>query len=274
MTRTVSWVHQHRMTAFFVLAYLVAWAPWPFYEAGVLPEPMFVAGGPLVAALVVIGLTDGRVGYRQLLSRLLRWRVGWGWYLVALGFPALLVLATGLVTSWSGAPSPDFSGIVWTEVALLLAIRLVNPVEGALGEEPGWRGWALPRLQSRHSPVAAAALLGVLVAGWHVPLVAFDMLSPVGLPSTVAITFLYVWLFNRTDGSLLLVLLFHASQGAFTYGMLGFTGADLRRADVAYLVVVVVAAVATVVLDRAAWRTAAPAGVESVERDAAVGLTR
>lgn len=268
MSRTVTWVQQHRLTAFFLLAYLVAWAPWPFYAAGVLPEWMFLTCGPLVAAVVVVALTDGRAGFRELLSRLLRWRVGWVWYAVALGFPVVLVVVTGVVNSWLGAPTPDFSSILWVDVALVLAVRLINPLDGALGEEPGWRGYATPALQSRLSPLAAAAVLGVLVAGWHVPLVVFGDLALVGLPSTVVITFLYVWLFNRTGGSLLLVLLFHASQGAFTYGMLGFEGADERRADVVYLGVLVVAVAATILLDRTAWQAPPRTAVEAEPAEA------
>jgi hypothetical protein len=79
MHRIVSSIQQHRLSAFFLLAYLVAWAPWPFYSAGLLPEPMFLSCGPLVAAVVVIALTDGRPGFRRLLSRLLRRRVSWAW---------------------------------------------------------------------------------------------------------------------------------------------------------------------------------------------------
>ncbi|HEY4624654.1 MAG TPA: CPBP family glutamic-type intramembrane protease, partial [Blastococcus sp.] len=199
MTSTVTWVRQHRLAAFFVLAYVLAWAPLLLFAAGVLPRGLaFFAGAPLVAAVIVIGIADGRTGYRELLSRLLRWRVGWPWYVVALGLPALLVLVTGVVNSWFGAPGLDLSAIAWTDVALLLAFRIVDPTDGALGEEPGWRGFALPHLQTRWSPLASAALLGVATAGWHSPLVLLGNLTWIGLPSTFVITFLYVWLFNRT----------------------------------------------------------------------------
>jgi uncharacterized protein len=254
MSRTTSWVRQHRMITFFVLAFVVSWAPWALTAAGIPVGTPFFPGGPLVAALVTIALTDGRRGYRALGSRLIRWRVGWVWYVVALGLPVLLVLVTGFATSWLGAPAPDFSGIIWADVVLLLAFRMVDVTDGAAGEEPGWRGYALPHLQARLSPVSAAALLGVLVAGWHIPLVVLGSLGWIGLPTTVAITFLYVWLFNRTGGSLLMTILFHASQGAFTFGMLGFTGADAERAGYVYFGVVVVTVAAILALDRPAWQ--------------------
>jgi CAAX protease family protein len=270
MSSTVPWVRQHRMLAFFTLAYAVAWAPWPLAAAGILPFPFF-PGGPLVAALVVIGLTDGRRGYRQLLSRLVRWRVGWVWYVVAVGLPVVLVLVTGLVTTWFGAPAPDLTAVAWADVALLFAWRLVDVTDGAAGEEPGWRGYALPHLQNRLSPLAAAGVLGVLVAGWHVPLVVLGSLGWIGLPSTVAITFLYVWLFNRTGGSLLMAMLFHASQGAFTFGMLGFSADDEKRAAFVYFGVLVVAVAALLGLDRAAWRSAPAAAVDTDPQPRTVG---
>jgi membrane protease YdiL (CAAX protease family) len=256
MSSTVNWIRQHRLTSFFVLAYAVSWTPWAFHVAGISLGAPFFPGGPLVAALVVIAIAEGRQGFRELGARLIRWRVGWVWYLVALGLPVLMVLVTGFVTSWLGAPAPDLSAIVWADVALVLAFRLVNPGDSALGEEPGFRGYAVPLLQSRLSPLATAGVLGILTAGWHLPLVALGNLGWIGLPSTVLITFIYVWLFNRTGGSLLMAVLFHGSQGAFTFGMLGFTGPDVERAAFVYFGLLVVVVAAVVALDRAAWREA------------------
>jgi membrane protease YdiL (CAAX protease family) len=273
MSPTVSLVRRHRLAAFFVLALALGWLPWPFAAAGLIPAGFaFFAGSPLVAALVVIGVAEGRAGYRDLLARCLRWRVGWVWYVVAVGLPAALVLLTGLVNSWFGAPAPALAAIAWTDVALLFALRMVDPTDGALGEEPGWRGYALPHLQSRWGPLSSAAVLGVVVSLWHVPLVALHNLTWIGLPTTFAITFLYVWLFNRTGGSVLLTMVFHASQGALTYGRLGYEGADLQRAELIYLGVVVLAVAATVVFDRGAWRAAPPSAV-AVPREPAVART-
>jgi len=274
MSGTVSWVRQHRLVSFSVLAYAVSWAPWALDAAGMSLGTPFFPGGPLVAALVVIAVADGRRGFRLLGSRLIRWRVGWTWYVVAVGLPVLLVLVTGVVTSWLGAPAPDVSAVVWADVAVVLAIRVVNPTDSALGEEPGFRGYALPLLQDRLSPLAAAGVLGVLAAGWHLPLVVLGDLGWIGLPSTVVITFLYVWLFDRTGGSLLMPLLFHASQGAFTFGMLGFTGADADRAAYVYLGVLVVAVACVVGLDRAAWRRAPASAVDAEPEPVASGAGR
>jgi len=255
MSGIVRWTGQHRLLAFFVLTYAVSWWAWPFYALGRSPTPFF-ACGPLVAALVVIGLTEGRAGYREWGARLLRWRVGWRWWAVALGTPlVVLVLAAAANVAIWGAPAPTTAGLVWSELALIFAIRFVNPLDGPLGEEPGWRGYALVELQDRRSPLVAAAILGLFVAGWHLPLVASGMLGPVALPVTFVITIVYAWLFRRTGGSVLLTMVFHVAQGTVSYASLGFVGADAARMDWLTGALWAALALAVVLLDRAAWRT-------------------
>lgn len=107
-------------------------------------------------------------------------------------------------------------------------------------------------------------MLGVLVAGWHAPLVVTRQLGAIGLVSTLAITLVYVWLFNHSRGSGLLTLVSHAVQDSFTFGVLGYGPTDLARAEYLYCVAVVTVAAALVVFDRAAWRVA-PAEAIAVE---------
>ena len=264
MRRSTGWLKHHRLLAFFVLTYAISWASWPAYASWLIPRMEFLPIGPLAAAIIVIALAEGRPGFRAWGRRLIRWRVGWVWYAVALLLPAVLVLVTGLITMSFGASAPGLAQLTWSGLLTVFAVRLVNPMDGPLGEEPGFRGYALPLLQvSRppllqvsRPPLLSAAILGVLVALWHLPLVLFGGLSMIGLPTTFAITFLYVWLFNRTGGSVLLTLLFHNSQGTFTMGSFGFTGADAGRAELIYFVLVVLAVLATLALDRRAWRKA------------------
>jgi membrane protease YdiL (CAAX protease family) len=256
MRRSTGWLRHHRLLAFFILTYAISWASWPAYASGLIPRMEFLPVGPLAAAIIVIALTEGRAGFRVWGRRLIRWRVGWAWYAVALLLPVLLVLVAGLVNMALGASAPGLSQLTWSGMLSVFAIRLVNPLDGPLGEEPGFRGYALPLLQVSRPPLVSAAILGVLVALWHLPLVLFGGLSLTGLPTTFAITFLYVWLFNRTGGSVLLTLLFHNSQGTLTMGSFGFTGADGSRVELIYFVAVVLAVLATIVLDRQTWRRA------------------
>lgn len=256
MPRFRNWFQRHRLLFFFGLSYAISWSSWPVYAMGMMPRMEFLPVGPLAAAVIVIGLAEGRAGYRTWGRRLIRWRVHWAWYAVALLFPALLVLVTGSLNIVFGAAAPGLSQLTWSGLLMVFGVRLINPMDGPLGEEPGFRGYAVPLLQAARTPLLSATLLGVAVAVWHLPLIIFGGLSIIGLPITFVITFLYVWLFNRTGGSVLLTLLFHNSQGTFTMGSYGFTGSDLTRAEVIYLAVVTAAVLGTVLLDRPAWRTA------------------
>jgi membrane protease YdiL (CAAX protease family) len=257
MTVITSWIRNHRLAAFFVLSYLFAWWPWPLYGLGILPEFMFFAIGPLAAAIVVIAVAEGRAGFRDLGARIIRWRVAWYWYVVALGLPlAVRGVATLVNSGPGGAPDPDWSGLAWSSFAIVFLVRLVNPMDGPLGEEPGWRGFAVPRLQAARSPLSSALILGVLATGWHLPLVFAGDVGAIGLVSTFSITIVYVWLFNHTRGSVLLTLLFHSAQGAIVFSDLGFEGVYLSQQEWMECVAWSVVALSLIVLDRQAWRTA------------------
>ena len=134
MSSIVGWTRQHCLVVFLGLAFALSWWVWPLYVLDLSPTPFF-ACGPLVAALVVIGITEGRSGYRTLGARMIRWRVGWHWWIVALGMPlAVLVVATLVnITIW-GAPAPVLAKMAWPNLALVFAVRFVNPLDGPLGE--------------------------------------------------------------------------------------------------------------------------------------------
>jgi CAAX protease family protein len=269
MSTIVTWTRQHRLAAFFGLTFLLSWWSWPFYALDLAPTAFFPCG-PLVAALVVIGVAEGKAGYRDLGARMIRWRVGWTWWLVAVGTPlAVLAVATVANVAIWGAPVPVLATIAWSQLALGAAVRFVNPLDGPLGEEPGWRGYALPQLQAERSPLVSGLVLAVFVALWHLPLVASGMLPPVGLPITFAITFVYVWLFNRTGGSVLMTMVFHIAQGTVSYGALGFTGVDATRMDWLVGVLWFALALGVIVFDRQAWRVAPAAAVAERERERA-----
>jgi uncharacterized protein len=265
-----TWTREHRLVAFFGLTFLISWWAWPFYVAGISPTPFFPCG-PLVAAVIVVGVTEGRSGYRAWGARLLRWRVGWVWWAVAIGTPlaVLAIASTANILLWS-APTPVLNQLPWTSLLVFGALRFVDPLDGPFGEEPGWRAYAVPELQRSRSPLTATLVLAPLAALWHLPLVTSGLLAPVGLPITFAITFVYVWLFNRTGGSALLTLVFHVAQGTFSYAVLGFAGADAARMDWLVGVLWFALAAILVAVDRQAWRAAPDAAVARRPRPAAV----
>ena len=250
-------VKRHPIITFFVLTYAIAWGCIPFWT--------FQAGAPFIAALIVIPLTQGLSGLKVLGLRMIRWRVRWYWYVVAIGLPLAVPLLTAALNVALGASAPSLAFGSVSTILLVFAVRLLNPGDGALGEEPGWRGFALPGLQgSGLSPVVSTLILGVLVTGWHVPLLFLEegLLRPqivVGfLLGTLAVTFWYTWLFYRTGGSVLMTLVSHAAQGTITIGGLWSSGADFAQANLLTGVVLSVVATGLVVFDWQFWRSPAP----------------
>ena len=182
--------------------------------------------GPTLSAFVMTGITEGRAGIRRLLRRYVLWRVGLRWYLFALvGIPAIEVLGAIVVPGGLASFQTIDPPYVLTYLASFVVIFLIG---GPLGEEPGWRGFALPRLQRLHGPLVGSLILGPLWGLWHLPL----FWIPVwGTPptilnivlfilSTIALAIVFTWVFNNTKGSLLLAMLVHASVDAFGAGPL------------------------------------------------------
>jgi membrane protease YdiL (CAAX protease family) len=253
-------VRRHPIITFFVLTYAIGWGCIPFWT--------FQAGSPLLAALIVIPLTQGVAGLKELGLRMIRWRVRWYWYVVAIGLPlAVIGFVVGLNVAL-GASVPSLAGIGSVSTILMMfAVRLVNPGDGPMGEEPGWRGVALPGLQSTLSPLVSTLILGVAVTVWHVPILFLEegLLQPsivVGfLLGSFAVTFFYTWLFNHTGGSVLMTIVSHSAQGTIQIGALWPAGADFAQAILLNSVVLSVVAIGLVVFDRKAWR--APAAAET-----------
>src|SRR5215218_4011409 len=242
----ISLVKRHPIITFFVLTYAIGWGLIPFWT--------FQAGSPFIAALIVIPLTQGLSGLKELGLRMIRWRVRWYWYVVPIGLPLVVSLTyVGLnVAGGAGVPSLTFTSL--TTFLMLFAIRLVNPADGPLGEHPGWNGIALPGLQADRSPLLATMILAPLVAGWHLPLFFLEeggLQPPIlvgGLVTTMAVTFWYAWLFNHTRGSVLMVVVAHSVEGSIQFAQ-GWI----------YMGVWVAVAIGLVVFDLKAWRAPAPA---------------
>jgi membrane protease YdiL (CAAX protease family) len=156
--------------------------------------------------------------------------VGWGWFAVALLMAPIICITPAYLNIYFGAPNPTVALIASLPTMLLMfAIRLVNPLDGPMQEELGWRGFALPRLQERHSMLAASTILGVLVVIWHAPLVFLGMLPAYALFATFAFTIVFGWLFNNVKGSVLMTLIAHAADGLVITGYLGLSAVDSER---------------------------------------------
>src|SRR5258708_5508224 len=177
-------------------------------------QPLYyvAAFGPSIAGVVMAASTDGWAGVRRLLARLVPSRSALPWYVaVLIGFPALNLVAARLL-------APDFLARLpaWHRLLSLLPLPLV-PHTRPLGEEFGWRGFALPRLLQRRCPLAAALILGVIWWAWHLPTFFIPALSqhqlsiPIFLVNSLALSVIMTWLYQRTRGDLLLMILVHVA---------------------------------------------------------------
>src|SRR5215213_907716 len=181
MTAAKAFAKGHPSVLFFVLAFAfswVAWAPAVVLSRGPSEPRTLVALlhllgglGPMMSTFVVTALAGGSVGLRELLGRVFRWRVGLGWWVVAvLGTPILFLLAAVVCRLLFGV-WPDLDEFGRSEEFAFLGLLpywLANIVFFGFGEEVGWRGFALPRLQIGRSALAAALVLGLFWAAWHI----------------------------------------------------------------------------------------------------------
>jgi membrane protease YdiL (CAAX protease family) len=247
-----SFIERHALVTFFTLTYLISFGlflTWDWANDDSIPWFTF---GPMLAALILTALAGGWSALKALLGRLVQWRVGWRWYAVAFGLPVVLALGAVGLTTLSGLPAPTAAQWAsWPSLFLAFPIRLF--FSGPFGEELGWRGFALPRLQANYSPLKASLILGVLGAIWHLPLMLIGQNQWPDIVLIIAAYLLITWIYNRTNGSVLLVLLFHAATNTIGGGFLGriYTGADAMQLSIWHTLVWCVAALIVVVATRA-----------------------
>ena len=242
LATSTSWLVRHPLIAYFVLAYALAWAFWlPFVLSrgggvGVLPLTtstdasglgyflVFVGAlGPALAAIIISAASQGRAGVKSLLQRMVLVKVGIRWYLVALFLPLVAYVLPLLLLGGSAFVSNLLSaqGVITLLLYLLLSV-LGMVIASPLGEEPGWRGFALPRLQEQYGPLRGSLRLGLLWGLWHLPLFLTTWEKPYESPlglllflvQTISFTVALTWLFNNTRGSIFLAMLCHSAYGS------------------------------------------------------------
>src|SRR5829696_7709599 len=249
MSSLLSVVKRHPLITFFVLTYALSWLAWPVWASGLYPIAPVFSFAPFFAALVVLAVTHGKSGVGGLLRRMVRWRVELRWYAVALLIPAGITVAAAVLNVLLGAQAPSSAELGgWTGLLPGFAIALLIPGLGGAWEEPGWRGFALPRLQTGRSALFAALILGVLIALWHVPLMVVGDVHWSDIVLIMGAVIVFNWVFNNANGSVLIIMLMHAMNntvsGQFFSPM--FSGADSVR--MGWLLAAVWCAVAIVVV--------------------------
>jgi len=215
------------VVAFFVAAYAITWIVWvprALVDQGMLDWtwPTVVGRawsyGPALAAVLVAWLASGRAGPQRLWAGICRWRVGWRWYGLVLVVPFVLSSAAlWLYERVTGAPA-EWPVQQPADLLLYPLFLLVLALTDGLGEETGWRGFALPGMERQMRPAFAAILLGVLWAVWHLPLfwthgAPLEGRSPVLLVvALIPTSILFAWVFDHTGESILLVIVLHATH--------------------------------------------------------------
>ena len=238
---------RHPLLAFFVLTFGLTWglgacfALFPAQLTAVfgkvsVTNPLFIVAvyAPGISAIIVSGKIDGPAGVRRLLGGLLRWRIGIQWYVaIFVGIPMLSAIAMLLSAALARTPlmvdhwyrlfllGPSGQQIVraagagglWSAILAILGSFLADP--GPLGEELGWRGFALPRLLKDRSALSAGVILGVIWGVWHLPAFILagtpqnNMSFPLFMIGVVALSVLMTWAFKGTSGSVLAAALIH-----------------------------------------------------------------
>jgi uncharacterized protein len=219
------------------LAYGISWLLWAplwlpalgVHGVPVLPyQHAFGAYGPCIAALICASMDAGTLGRTDLLQRLRPTRQSARWLLIGALAPVLLLVAAVIVATITTRAPLSLAGIGRSQEFpqfSVMGVLLYNLLTFGIGEEVGWRGYALPRLQSTHSALTATCLSTLGWAGWHAPLFLYragftgmGLAGAVGwIVSLVTGSVLLTWLYNESRGSVLVVALFHAAVDiAFT----------------------------------------------------------
>jgi membrane protease YdiL (CAAX protease family) len=210
------------VVAFLLLTFGFTWAAWLAVAFAAPTSLVFAVGGPVfllgvfapgIVALALTAFAEGSTGVVSLLARIGRWQVSWRLYVFAIGYMAATKLLAAVIHRLVGGDWPMFGD---TAVALMAGAILVSTWAQA-GEEVGWRGYALPRLATHLGLGGASVLLGVIWALWHLPLFIMQGTGSTGqsfpmyLMHVTALSVAMSWLYWKTQGSLLIVMIMHAA---------------------------------------------------------------
>jgi len=261
MNAISTFIKRYPLLIFFILAYALSWWSVPLL-GGPLPY------GPMLAAIIVLAFTTGKVGLKQLFSQMARWRVGWQWYLIAPGIViAFTAGAIGLNLLLGAQISPSY---VPVSGGILLETVIVALLLG-MWEEPGWTGYALPRLYVGRSLLLASLILAIFRNIWHSPLFLGGEIPWSDIVLNFAAQIFISWLYYRTNRSLLIAMLLHFSSNYFAeiaYSL--FEGADHLQYAWLKTGLACLIALGIIIFDRQLWfARPAPAQPEVVNEPVA-----
>ena len=229
-------VGNHPVAAFFLLAYTISWLGFlptiAGFDSAFGGVNLLVAQfGPAIAGFLTLWYTGGSI--REWAGRIVRWRVPLRWWLVTLAIPIFIFGTTSLGFTLLGY-QPELTRLpdpLTTFLPTLIGLSLL----AGLGEEPGWRGFSLPKLQVRYGALGGTLILGTVWALWHIPVFFVDPRSSHGITDPVILgglilltaigiilySFFYTWVYNNT-GSVLLMMVLHGGFNTATVHLMPF----------------------------------------------------
>lgn len=223
--RIANLLRKYPLTAFFTLTLAVTWLAFIPYYYSTDSIPWFTFG-PMVAGFTMAAVIGGLKQVKSLLAATFRWKVNPIWYVAAIGLPFASQYFSVLLNPLFGSAAPAWSNIPPVmEIIPMVALLLV--FSGPIGEEIGWRGFALPRLLEKYSALSASLILGSVWAIWHLPLILVGDFTAYGALMPVIAAIVFTWIFQNSRGSVLLAILMHASyQNSVRYLGKVFTDGD------------------------------------------------
>lgn len=266
-------MRQHPLVSFFFMAYAFSWSiliPYILSQWSILPDTniftVFFAlnafVGPTLSAYIMGRITEGKDGWLNMKKRFRRFKVGWPWYVFTLlGIPLVMLfgisILPGAMASFQGFPSGF-------PVKYIVYFVIIFFGGGPLGEEIGWRGFALPRMQARYGALRATLLLGVLWTFWHLPhflttaqrggpgssLSIFYINLPIFMMLVMSSAIIMTWVFNHTKESLFIAMLLHTSINTFSLIVALFSAPIVTSTDLSVALGLGVLAIVILVFTR------------------------
>ncbi len=230
------WIQRNAVASYVLLAYGITWSlalvlvlsyrglisiEVPLALQYLLPY------GPMLSALIVTWTRSGTEGFREILSRMSKWRIKPIWIIKSLFSVWVFYIASGFVILAMGQPWPDLS--IFGQVMYLPYLTFIGSwalwiFTYGIGEETGWRGFLLPNIQTKYNALVSSLIVSIIWAGWHAPMFLYNenlmAMGPIGtLAWTIGLMFgsvLLTWIYNNTEGSILMTAIFHGTFNTFT----------------------------------------------------------
>ena len=242
-------INNHPLAAFLIVAYGFSWGIWGLLTALTGHIHWIGSFGPSIAAVVVVAIGEGKDGLRNLLRPIRQWRFGLGWdFFILIGCPLIFSIGLWAYILLGGAFSLSSDAVINQLIQVPIYYIIILIIGGPLGEEIGWRGFALPRLLEHKSSLMASFYIFLMWFVWHLPLFwlpgAGQQGSPIGayVLMIAAWSILFTWVYNGTSGSLLSALLLHTSINTFSNFASGVDPAHANGPLWAYAIVFAVLA--------------------------------